>query len=167
MRVCDAIAVLVAVPALAGGSDFGWPVVDTDWPTMEWRPVYQRALEHALARRMLVGYPDFTVQPEQITTRYEWAAVVSRLVYYFDIPLPSYEYLPPDVPWDHWCSDACRVWTASRLYPSAPTMNFRGDRALSRGEFAYTMLNLMDTLTGDERGHLLESRDIAIAAAAW
>ncbi len=161
MRICAVLlAVVVAVPVLAG-SEFGWPVVDTDWPQTQWRPLYQRAMEHNLARRMLVGYPDFTVQAERVTTRYEWAAVVSRLVHYFEVPLPGYEYLPPDVPWDHWCTDACQVWVASRLYPTAPTMNFRGERALSRGEFAFTMLNLMRLMEGETPpATLLESRDI-------
>lgn len=142
MRIIATLALLTFVVPLWAAEPF------TEWPESQWKPMYDRALRHVTARRLLVGYPDCTIQPRRIATRYEWAAVLSRLVWYFDLELPEAEYLPPDVPWNHWCADACRILTASRLYPSPRGVKFCGDKRLTRGDFALTGWNLVQALRG-------------------
>ena len=119
-----------------------------DWPAADWQPAYQQALSHGVARRLIVGYPDLSFRPTQVATRYEGAAIVSRLAWYYDLELPDADLLPPDVPWDHWCADACRVLVASRLAPAPYGVRFAGDKALTRGEFALMEWNLVQGLRG-------------------
>ena len=119
-----------------------------DWPAADWQADYQHALAHGVARRLLVGYPDMTFRPNQIATRYEGAAVISRLLWYYLVELPKADLLPPDVPWDHWCADACRVLVAAEVAPAPYGVRFAGERALTRGEFALMEWNLVQALRG-------------------
>ena len=119
------------------------------WSAPDWQADYQQALAHGVARRLLVGYPDMTFRPTQAATRYEGAAVFSRLVWYYDLELPEPALLAPDVPWDHWCADACRVMHASRLAPEPKGVRYAGDELLTRGEFALVEWNLVQVLGKD------------------
>ncbi len=125
------------------------PIVPAaEWPETSWVPQYQTATNSMTAYGLLVGYPDLTIKPKQLATRYEVAGVLSRLVWFFNVPLPEREYLPPDVPWNHWAADACMVLTGSRLNPLPYGENFHGDRAITRAEFSYFVWNLCQGLQG-------------------
>ena len=121
-----------------------------EWPERVWRPLYDGAVHDAVTRRLLMGYPDWTMQPTREATRYEWAAVLSRMVWYYDLDLPYREILPRDVPWDHWSADALRVLGASGVHPMTPDMAFGGNRPLTRADFAVTCRGMMLALQGQD-----------------
>lgn len=131
-----------------------------------WKPEYRAAAEDLTVSRLLIGYPDLTVKPYQIASRYEWAGVLSRLVWYYDIDLLGWEKLPEDVPWDHWAADACRVVSASRLYPAPPGTLFKGDDPITRGEFALMAWNLAGALQGIMPPRVIEDIDDPLRVAA-
>lgn len=144
MRVwAPLLVLLLLVPVLCQAQD-------PDWPEPAWRPLYTEAMTNEMVRRLIVGYEDFNVRPEQICSRYEWAAVVSRLVWFFHLPLPVEARRPPDVPWQHWAEDATRVLVASGIYPGPPDTRFCGDKPLTRAQFAWMFANLFRTVKGEK-----------------
>ncbi|MDI9583292.1 MAG: S-layer homology domain-containing protein [Acidobacteriota bacterium] len=138
------------IPGILAMVTATWVVAAPDGGvTLDQRQIeYEAAIQNLLQSHLMVGYPDLTVQPELPVTRYEWAAVASRLVWHFDLHLPARGYKPPDVPWDHWAEDACRVLTAARLYPAPPGVYFRGDQLITRGELALMAWNLVGAIKG-------------------
>jgi len=142
MRVWVTIVLVIFATGLCAAGEV------QQWPDSVWQPKYERALNHMTAHRLLVGYPDFSFRPLKVADRYEAAAVLSRMVWFLDLHLPEREWLPPDVPWNHWAADACFILTASRLYPSPKGVRFGGDRPLMRGEFALMAWNLVQVLQG-------------------
>lgn len=142
MRVLSATGLLViATCTVARAAGVGC----ADGP---WRPPYEEAAKHTIARRLLNGYPDLTMRPLNIATRYEWAASLGRLALYYDLPCTQPEYLPVDVPWDHWCAGSARLLTGVGLYIGPRGGPLMGDRPLLRAEFARTAWALMQALQG-------------------
>lgn len=135
------IAVIAAFPVTAAEP---FP----EWPESAWRPLYERSIQHAAARRALAGDPDCAMQPGRVATRYDAAVVLSRLVWHFDLEQPDPGYLPPDVPWNHWCAEPLRVLTSARLYPVPRGTGFCGAAPLTRGDWALMMHMLMRAIEG-------------------
>jgi hypothetical protein len=161
MRTWAALVGLILLPTFA-------LAMSPDWPEGTWRPWYDAAVLNQMVHRLLVGYPDLTVRPEQTATRYEWAGVVSRLVWYFDLSLPEPEYRPPDVPWNHWAADACEVLMGTGIYRGPPGLNYCGDRPLTRAQFAFMLANLCNRVqTGSQTAlNLSDQGDLYNQAAA-
>lgn len=139
---------MVAVIALAFPAAAAEPF--PEWPQSAWQPLYERAIQHGVARRILAGDPDCAAQPGRVATRYDAAAVLSRLVWHFGLDQPDPGYQPPDVPWNHRCAEPLRVLTSARLYPAPRGTLFYGNRPLTRGDWALMVDMLMRAIEGDE-----------------
>lgn len=150
------MAMIVAYPATAAEP---FP----EWPRSAWEPLYDRAIRHGPARRVLAGDPDCAAQPDRVATRCDAAAVLSRLVWHFNLDEPDPGYLPADVPWNHPCAEALRVITAARLYPLPRGAGYCGSAPLTRGDWALMMDMLMRAMEGEEPPPRLS--DVPAAAA--
>ena len=115
----------------------------------EWYPPYERAVKNLTESQILTGYPDLKMRPAQFATRYEMAAIFSRLVRHFDVPVEEHEWLPEDVPWNHWAADACGIMAGSGVYPLERNANFHGDIPLERGVFAIACWRLVRRIGGE------------------
>lgn len=102
-----------------------------------------RKLRHDRNIKIMSGYKDGTIRPNNTITREEVATVIYRLLSSEYKTGISGEY-PPDINPDRWSADAVRFTASMQMFPDATaTSSFRPEENATRGDVAYAVAHLI------------------------